>query len=115
MPKLVDMAKTKAEMKAEQEKYKSSPCGIDDPYGYGLRVRLDQGQLKKLGLKPSGFNVGDTVTITARCEVSSVSQDNTKTHDRSNVELQIEALSLTMGEDMSAEDAVSRAISKAGK
>lgn len=110
MPKLVSMARTKAELKAQEDKYKTcSPMG-SNPYPYGLCITLDQSSLKKLGLKPNQFAVGEKVTITAVCEVSGVRQNNTKTNDDASVELQIETMSASMGEDGSAVGAIDRAL-----
>lgn len=114
MPKTVSMARTKAEMKAQETKYAAcSPSG-SNPYPYGLSISLDQGSLKKLGMKPSQFSVGDKVTVTCICEVSGVRQNNTKTNDDATVELQIEQMGAVMGGDDSAEDAMARGIEKAG-
>ncbi len=111
MTSMIDMAASKAEMKAESEKYKNSPIGTS-PYRYGLTIRLDKLSLKKLGLKPGDVTVGEKLTVVCECEVSEVRQNNTKSHDESNIELQIEKMCI---EDGSATDAVSRGIAKAGR
>lgn len=110
MTKLIDMAKSKAEMKAEQDRYKTMGLIGDSPYGHGLRVSLDKYALKKLGLKAGDVSVGEKMCFYIECEVSSISQDNTKTRDESRVELQIEKMCV---EDDTAEAAVSRGVNKA--
>jgi phage gp45-like len=107
--KLTSMKRTPAELKAEKARY-SNPIATDAPsYDYGLRIRLGKESLAKLGLKPSELNVGDTVTVTAQCEVCEISQNDTRTHKSGNVELQIEKMAVNTGA-ASAADAVRKGL-----
>lgn len=72
---LVDMKITKADQKAEKEKYSNSPCSIGGQaggYPYGLEVRLGDAELKKLGIDTLP-NVGKKYTLTASVVVDSAS------------------------------------------
>ena len=107
--KLTDMKRTPAEKKAEKANWnKPIPADMQD-YGYGLRIRLDREALLKLGVKASELNVGDTVTVTAQCEVCEISQNDSTRHKNSNVELQIEKMNLKTGAN-SAADAVRKGL-----
>ena len=89
MVKPVDMARTAAEKKAEAQRYEPSDKPADQPdYPYGLKLRLDDATLKKLGIaeipKP-----GVEMRIEGRaCVVSARQSADEKGADR-NVELQI--------------------------
>jgi hypothetical protein len=108
MAKLVDMKRSKK----EREKSGINTCKPyeGDAYGYGLCINLDKEALDKLGLKPSSFDVGDTVTITARGSIKGLRQDKSSSYSSSNVEIQIEKLAVAKGGAASAEDAVDDAI-----
>jgi len=95
--KLTDMKRTPAELKAEKERYNKPIAADAPPYNYGLRIRLGREELAKLGLKASSLSVGDTVTVTAQCEVCEISQNDSARHKNSNVELQIEKMAVKTG------------------
>jgi hypothetical protein len=96
MSKLVSMARTKAEIKAREDRYKpgASPSMSENPYPYGLTIRLEAESLKKLGAKIGDYAIGDTVRIVCECEVSELRQNNTKTNSEACVEFQIEKMAL---------------------
>ena len=107
--KLTDMKRTPAELKAEKERW-NKPSAPDMPqYGYGLRICLDREALAKLGVKAASLNVGDTVTVTAQCEVCEISQNDSTRSKNSRVELQIEKMALKPGAN-SAADAVRKGL-----
>lgn len=99
--KLVDMKRTKAERKAEHEKY-DKPMGGDD-YGYGLRVRLDHHHLKKLGITNLP-KAGDKVHIHAKAHVSSVGHNSREGHDDRHVELELRHMAMEAVERAKHED-----------
>lgn len=109
MPKLVDMKRSKKEREESGKNICTAPYG-GDAYGYGLCISLDKEALDKLGLKPSSFDVGDTVTITARGSIKGLRQDKSSSHSSSNVEIQIEKLAVANGGAATAEDAVDNAL-----
>ena len=71
------------------------PAVSSEPYPYGLRLRLESEDLKKLGMG-SLPDVGKTMKVTAEATVQSVSS-NQSTDDkqsRKSVELQITSMKL---------------------
>lgn len=66
--KLVDMQNTKAEIKSEMATEYKPP-----KYPWGLSVNLDNGSLEKLGMETLP-KIGTTMILTARVEVSSLSE-----------------------------------------
>lgn len=110
--KLTSLKRTAEERKKEKDRYNIATPASGDDYGYGLCINLDKSALEKLGLKPSSFDVGDTVTFEGRGVIKALRQDKSSSYDSSNVEIQIQAIGVEAG---SAEDAVTRALEKAGK
>lgn len=90
-----------------QEQYGSSPVSEAPQYPYGLQIQLDEEALAKLGL-PVLPQVGEKMIITARVEVTSVSQyENQMSGKEKNVSLQITDMELGADkEDQSAENAI---------
>ena len=86
MVKLVDMAKTDAEMHKD-----TMPCapGSLSKYDYGLSICLNQESLDKLGADVDGIEVGDMVELRALAKVTSISKNDTGDGEKSRVELTI--------------------------
>lgn len=84
---MVDLKRTAADKKAEQEKYDASPIGDCDDYPYGLRICLDSATLKKLSLKP--LKVGGRVAISGFADVVSVSMSDGAHGESCGMDLQI--------------------------
>lgn len=88
---LIDMKipkKSKAELKKMNE-----PMGYreDEKYPYGLQLRFEKDQVKKLGLKDC--KVGDMVNIAALGKVTSVRMsEHTHRDDSHDVEIQIQKI-----------------------
>lgn len=101
MAELVDMKRTAADKKAEQERWSGSPAEQDD-YPYGLSICLDDAALAKLGVKASDFETGEPVTLQASCDVTESSERivNGKTTRSLTLQLQKISLSQPAGEDM---------------
>lgn len=100
--KMMDMKQSK-----EQAKKMSSPAmtsGKQDEFPYGLRITLNDDQLKKLE-HIAGYNVGDEVQIMAVGSV--VSKDSRETQDgkadRSMI-IQIKKLGCEMEDDSKMDD-----------
>lgn len=106
--------------KRDPEKMNAAMPGVGpggDQYPYGLRIRLENEQLDKLGLDEMPA-VGEYITITAECCVSSASQNERKGGEPNRtLELQIEKLGCEEDEEPDDDeddvDAVSRGVKKA--
>jgi hypothetical protein len=87
-PKLVDMARTPAEKKAAEERWKEGP--VTDDYPWGLCLNLGKDELSKLGIKELPA-VGDELYICAVTKVTSVnhSAGSGENEDNMGVTLQI--------------------------
>jgi hypothetical protein len=105
--KLTSMKRTAAEKKAQENRYKTISPSSGEDYGYGLCIQLDKSALEKLGLKPSSFDVGDSVSFEGVGTIKALRQDKSSSYDSSNVEIQITKLGVEGG---SATDAVDRAL-----
>lgn len=99
--KLVDMAMTKAEMKEEKKDMCVGYDGQPNPYPWGLSIRLEDRELKKLGMDKLP-EVGSEMKCEIVCRVTSVSQEASETRQAHRcVAMQIVA----MGMDMDADEA----------
>lgn len=107
MGKMVSLEVTAAERKArEQEWKKDSPV---PEYEYGLKLRLENLSLKKLGMGTLP-KVGTTMRATIEVEVVSVSEhDSTSGRKNRCVELQVTKMALG-NEPASAKEAVDDAV-----
>ena len=87
--KMVSMRKEK---KSGEDMPSTSPveAGSEESYPYGLRLRLENDELEKLGMKELP-EVGKTCTITAEGVVESISSNQSKGSEgsRKSVEIQI--------------------------
>lgn len=96
--KMIDMKRTKADKKAEDEKYAGHKLGGDD-YPYGLSISLDHHSLKKLGLHDKLPKVGSKIKLHAHAHVKSAREEQReggKTHR--HVELELRHMNLEHGE-----------------
>lgn len=90
----VDMAYTAKEKKERNEPSKSTAIGSSPEYPYGMTLRLEDDQLKKLGMD-SLPKVGASIALEATCKVVSVSKnESVQGHSSRCVELQIQKLGL---------------------
>jgi len=95
MPQMIDM-------KLAKEKAKKMETGCDAPsagkgprYPYGLELRLEKDQIKKLGISTKGRKVGEKGTIVAEYEISSISErQNQSGEDSQDMSLQITKLKI---------------------
>jgi len=94
---LVDMARTPAEKKAAEKLYSIPSKGPD--YPYGLTIRLEDSDLKKLGYDELP-DVGDECYFYVVCKVTSVRSNATENGGDRSVELQI----TEMGEEEAPAD-----------
>lgn len=72
---LTDMKRTKADRKAQKEKYDTVSPGGGDDYPYGLSMHLGHEELTKLGLDKLP-RVGDKLHLRAHAHVTSVSENH---------------------------------------
>lgn len=92
--KLVNM---KIDPKEREKKYAESTVAADAPmYPWGLQLHLDDETLDKLGITKLP-EVGKSYTLTAKCDVTSVSENDSGDGPRRSVSLQITDLSLDFG------------------
>lgn len=101
MADLIDLARTKAEKKAESEKWeKAAAAGEDRPdYPYGLNLFLDYDTLKKLGMTDHDFDAGLPVRIQAEAMISEDRVEVINGEKRHSVSLQIQKMALGQGAD----------------
>lgn len=91
------MKMTKAEL---QETSSPAKMADDAPlYPYGLSIRLDNDSLDKLGMTTMP-EVGKSIMLTARVDVVSVSEHDSKSGNTRNLELQITDLALGTAKDL---------------
>jgi hypothetical protein len=96
------MKRTKADKKAEEEKYSSNKIGGDD-YPYGLSVHLDHHSLKKLGLHGALPKVGSKIPMTAHAHVKSTREENRDGKMHRSMELELRHMSMEHGEGKNQE------------
>lgn len=107
-------------MKVKKQDAEKMPAAIGpmdsgEQYPYGLRIRLENEQLDKLGIKELPA-VGEYVSIEAECCVISTAQnDRNGGEPRRTLELQIEKIGCDEEPDDDEDDvaAVSRGVKKA--
>lgn len=110
MTKLTNMKRTKKDMDKTTEV--CAPNSLGDDYPYGLRLSLDNEDLKKLGITlPKN---GSTMTLEAVCEVIETSLISRDDKDEQRMSLQIQKLALTKGGG-SMEDAIDEGIREASE
>jgi hypothetical protein len=94
--KLTSMKLAPPEPTPEEKMYPSMACGPDSTpeYPYGLRIRLEEDQIKALGLTELP-ETGASVTLSAQGEISSTSAyDDAKRGVQRTIEIQITAIGL---------------------
>lgn len=94
MDKLVDMKRTAADKKAEQDRW-AEPYSGDD-YGYGLSITLDDAAVKKLGV--GDLDAGQKVTLCAECEITADRVETLNGKKTRSITLQLHKMALSQGE-----------------
>jgi len=100
------MARTAAEKKAAQERWKEGPGASDGPeFPWGLSLNLGKDELEKVGIAKLP-EVGDEFTIIAIAKVTRVSQSasDKQTEDTKSVEFQITDLACEPGTEAAEEE-----------
>ncbi|MGE3341497.1 MAG: capsid staple protein [Candidatus Altimarinota bacterium] len=102
------MVSMKKEPKKEEKDKSDSPatCSpMDEPFPYGLRIRLENDELSKLGMDELP-EVGKTCKIEAEGVVQSVSSNQYKNdaENRRSVEIQLTKLGVSKAEIVADED-----------
>lgn len=82
----------------EKESKSGSKCEPIEPdkpkYPYGLSITLEKDALSKLGLAVSDFDMGEEITISAQCVITSLRQSEDRYGDDMSVGLQITKLDM---------------------
>jgi len=96
MTKLVDLARTKAEKKAESDRWNSIETASEDrpDYPYGLTLSLDYETVKKMGLSERDFDAGQPVTITAEAMITEDRIEIINGEKRHSISLQVQKMAL---------------------
>lgn len=99
---LVDVKRTKADKKAEAERWETSETR--DDYPYGLSIRIDEETCEKLGLSGRDFDAGQPVTIAAEGFISedSVRMINGKPRRSMSIQITKIAIDQEAGETITA-------------
>lgn len=91
---LVDLKRSSKEKREEADEAK--PVAADQPdYGYGLRIRLEDHELEKLGMSGRIPQVGDEYHLAAIARVTGVNQVDYGKRKEASVELQITMMDAT--------------------
>ncbi len=101
MENMKDMKRTKADKKAEEERYTGHKVGQDD-YPYGLSVSLDHHSLKKLGIENMP-KVGSKVKLHSHAHVKSTREENRDGKMHRSMELELRHMHIEPGEGTGAE------------
>lgn len=105
--KMINMARTPAEVKEQLKDYPVSAGEGSTPsvpsYPWGLSVSLEEESLSKLGMDKRMLTVGETLQIVCMMRVTSVSESESERSDGSKnsccrVELQITDMGLPMAD-----------------
>lgn len=105
MAKMVNMARTAADKKAERDKYSDKSPYAGEDYPYGLSVSLDHEGLSKLGLNGPLPKVGSKIPLTANAHVKSTSEESTDGTKRRRMTLELRHMALDHGQSAEPEEA----------
>lgn len=104
MADLVDLAKTPDEKAKEMRSWDSSATPDIPDYGYGLTIRLEHDQVKKLGLQDCEHD-GSPLNLTAIGVITECSSNTYNGEVRKSMAIQIQKMAVS-GKDDKKEDAV---------
>lgn len=79
MDKMIDLAMTDADRKAQSAVYEDTSTGDGPKYPWGLRLHLNQETMAKIGELPA---VGTELTLTIRVKVTEYSQEEVEINDK---------------------------------
>lgn len=99
MADLIDLARTKAEKKAEIDKWETTAAEDRPDYPYGLNLFLDYETLKKLGMTDHDFDAGLPVTIHAEAMISEDRVEVINGEKRHSISLQVQKMAIGQGPD----------------
>lgn len=97
---MIDMKVSEADKKESAQEMESE---LNAPnYPYGLRIYIDDDSYKKLGLKDC--QVGEKLSLSAICEVMSVSAENVKGDEKEiSISLQLKEMELVQNNKSDAD------------
>lgn len=98
--KLTDVKRTKADKKAEQERWKDGGAveNMDD-YPYGLTLHLDDEVLEKLGLTDADFDTGQPVMLTSEAIITEDRINTVNGKTRRSMSIQLRKIAISQEED----------------
>lgn len=96
---MTDMKQSQSEMKAM---YPTEATMPKEDYPYGLRIRLGESELKKLGMDKLP-EVGDEIELDAKVKVVSTNQSASEGSKSKSVELQITHMEMGGGDEEEGE------------
>lgn len=90
-----NMKSMKLPEKKDDDKNEHPICvGSDEKYPWGLRIELNKDSLEALGLSVADFEVSKEISITAKCDVTSVRKEERMEHSSESVDMQITELAV---------------------
>lgn len=93
---LVDIKRTAADKKKEQEQWSDKPdiASMDD-YPYGLRICLENATLEKMGLTEQDFDAGNSVGIVAEGMITEDRANSINGKVQRSISIQITKISVS--------------------
>ncbi len=93
---MIDLKKTKSEMK--EEKKDSAISGPVDEYPWGLILTFNKDVLDKFGIDILKVDIGQKATLRCEASITAAHQSASKTNTDRSVTLQIQKMECSLGE-----------------
>lgn len=95
---LIDVKRTKADKKAERERWEGdSTEGMED-YPYGLTVHIDDETMEKLGLAGADFDTGQPVMLVSEAIITEDRINTINGKTRRSMSIQLRKLAISQGD-----------------
>lgn len=95
---LIDVKRTKADKKAESDRWKGDAVEEMDDYPYGLTVNLDDDTMSKLGLTDKDFDTGEPVMLMAEAVITEDRINTINGKTRRSMAIQLRKIAISQGE-----------------
>lgn len=96
---LIDVKRTKADKKAESDRWKGDSVEEMDDYPYGLTVNLDDDTMGKLGLTDKDFDTGEPVMLMAEAVITEDRINTINGKTRRSMAIQLRKIAITQGDE----------------